>query len=89
MFQNVFGSLQFSYILGVIGNSNAALLPVALLFVAIMAKLRFPCRSGFPMLWKVPTPVSAYLHSTTMVKAGVFVALVLLPTLRCNKIYLT
>lgn len=80
MFQNNFGSLQFSVILNGIGNGGLTLIPVALLFIAIMTKsAQFPTEEWLVDAMEGPTPVSAFLHSSTMVKAGVFVALVLFP----------
>ena len=50
--------------------------PVALVLVAVGAFTQsapYPVHSWLPRAMVAPTPVSAYLHSATMVKAGVYV----------------
>ena len=57
-------------------------LPVAMLLILIAAftkSAQFPFHEWLADAMEGPTPVSAFLHSSTMVKAGVFLVLVLFP----------
>jgi NADH-quinone oxidoreductase subunit L len=86
MIQNSFGTLVFSSIISELGNISFPVIAAALLVVAIATKsAQFPFHEWLPDAMEGPTPVSAFLHSTTMVKAGVFVAIILLPLLSAAK----
>lgn len=55
---------------------NNGLLPLILFFIfggAFTKSAQFPFHFWLPGAMQAPTPVSAYLHSATMVKAGVYI----------------
>ncbi len=61
-----------------------ALYPVTLVLILLGAftkSAQFPFQFWLPHAMAAPTPVSAYLHSATMVKAGVFMLALLFPVL--------
>ncbi|MBF0207659.1 MAG: NADH-quinone oxidoreductase subunit L [Oligoflexia bacterium] len=63
------------------------LFPVALLAIAGFTKsAQVPCTSWLLGAMVAPTPVSALLHSSTMVKAGVFLIVKLSPALEHNSL---
>lgn len=58
-----------------INGEFSSLLLVFLLVAAFTKSAQFPFHFWLPGAMKAPTPVSTYLHSATMVKAGIYVLL--------------
>jgi multicomponent Na+:H+ antiporter subunit A len=82
---HVGGSLELSVLLqrGDVVRSHPAYLPILLLVLAgaFTKSAQFPFHFWLPSAMAAPTPVSAYLHSATMVKAGVYLLARLSPVL--------
>lgn len=75
------GTVELDHLLSL--GKSAALLPAVLITFAGMAKsAQFPFSSWLLGAMVAPTPVSALLHSSTMVKAGVYIAVRLAPVLQ-------
>ncbi len=80
----IWGSYHtFSFVLllqrASIGNNSIAVALALVIFASFTKSAQFPFHEWLPDAMKGPTPVSAFLHSSTMVKAGVFLVAVLLP----------
>jgi multicomponent Na+:H+ antiporter subunit A len=62
-------------------NADYCLILVLICFGAFTKSAQFPFHFWLPGAMKAPTPVSAYLHSATMVKAGVYLLARIFPVL--------
>ena len=91
----IIGNIVGSFNLGVILTSATtlqqhALYPAALILVLLGAftkSAQFPFHFWLPHAMAAPTPVSAYLHSATMVKAGVFLLARMYPALSGSELW--
>lgn len=81
----IVGSYELSVVLasGELVRAHPLYLPTLLLILlgAFTKSAQFPFHFWLPHAMAAPTPVSAYLHSATMVKAGVFLLARLFPVL--------
>lgn len=77
---NAAGTTRLSE-LAPVGGATAATAAVLILIGAATKSAQVPFHVWLPGAMAAPTPVSAYLHSATMVKAGVVLVAVLAPTL--------
>lgn len=82
---NIAGSYQLDAVFAAADDirAHALYLPALLLVLlgAFTKSAQFPFQFWLPHAMAAPTPVSAYLHSATMVKAGIFLLARLYPVL--------
>ena len=88
---HIVGSYELDVVLGAGDRVRAdALYPTALALIlvgALTKSAQFPFHFWLPHAMAAPTPVSAYLHSATMVKAGVFLLARLWPVLAGSDVW--
>lgn len=85
------GSYQIDQItqMGTMIQNHALFIPALLLILlgVFTKSAQFPFHFWLPNAMAAPTPVSAYLHSATMVKAGIFLLARLLPIFVGSALY--
>ena len=81
----VTGTFEFSDLLehasDIKEHSYYWVITVLILLGAFTKSAQFPFQNWLPTAMVAPTPVSAYLHSAAMVKAGIFLMLRMFPVL--------
>ncbi|TWI48009.1 multisubunit potassium/proton antiporter, PhaA subunit (TC 2.A.63.1.1)/multisubunit potassium/proton antiporter, PhaB subunit (TC 2.A.63.1.1) [Pseudomonas duriflava] len=82
---HIAGSFELSQVLvsgsTIIQHPLYPLMLILILLGAFTKSAQFPFHFWLPHAMAAPTPVSAYLHSATMVKAGIFLLARLYPTI--------
>ena len=74
------GTYQLSAILGDPPSGTTVTVALVLILLGAFTKsAQYPFHSWLPAAMVAPTPVSTYLHSATMVKAGVYLVARLAP----------
>lgn len=71
-------------------SEHALFIPMMIMFLigAFTKSAQFPFHIWLPKAMAAPTPVSAYLHSATMVKAGIFLLFKFTPILGLSDSYI-
>lgn len=93
LMQQVTGTFQISTILesGDLIRQHGLYLPILLLVLAgaFTKSAQFPFYFWLPNAMEAPTPVSAYLHSATMVKAGIYLLARFYPVLSGTTLWMS
>ena len=86
LFVDAAGTARLSEIVPITGSTaNAA--AILILVAAATKSAQFPFHVWLPGAMAAPTPVSAYLHSATMVKAGVILVAVIAPAFQDTDVW--
>lgn len=89
---SVGGSMQFSELInsGDVFRAHGLYVPMLLLLLggAFTKSAQFPFHFWLPNAMVAPTPVSAYLHSSTMVKAGIYLLARINPALGGTELWM-
>ncbi|HEY1011964.1 MAG TPA: proton-conducting transporter membrane subunit, partial [Herpetosiphonaceae bacterium] len=72
LFERIGGSWEISELGHLTGHAAYPVLLALVLAAAFTKSAQFPFQFWLPNAMEAPTPVSAYLHSATMVQAGVY-----------------
>jgi multicomponent Na+:H+ antiporter subunit A len=81
LFERIGGSWQLSQLPSLVDHAAYPVLLGLVLLAAFTKSAQFPFQFWLPNAMEAPTPVSAYLHSATMVQAGVYLLARLSPNL--------
>ncbi|MCL7928962.1 monovalent cation/H+ antiporter subunit A [Halomonas llamarensis] len=88
---NIVGSFDLNVVLAsgdtVLADPRYPVMLVLVLLGAFTKSAQFPFQFWLPHAMAAPTPVSAYLHSATMVKAGIFLMARLHPAIAGSELW--
>lgn len=88
---NIAGTYEIDNLMGmrdiIQRDHNFPIALILILFGCFTKSAQFPFHFWLPQAMSAPTPVSAYLHSATMVKAGIFLLARLTPVIGGNDLF--
>lgn len=74
---------------GIVSSSHYTAIAILILFAAFTKSAQVPFHFWLPNAMAAPTPVSAYLHSATMVKAGIYLIARVTPIVGATELWNT